>query len=242
MENIIKEYKEYVDKFYKSDSRINYKWNHSLRVMEKMQLLSKDLNQDEKDYFLSSIIGLFHDFGRFHQLDKYDTYEDNIFDHGDYGADELIKNYKLKDFVREDVEEDIIYDAVKNHNKYSIDPILNERNMLFSKMIQDADKVDILESVAKGLIEFKDDDSKISDEVKEYFDNYKLLLSNLRKTNNDRMIGFLCFIYDLHFTWSYKYLFEHKVFNKIYNNLNNKEIFKYYFEEIDKFLKKKIGE
>ncbi len=220
MEKIIKEYKEYVDKFNQSDSRINYKWNHSLRVMEKMQMLSRNLKQNEKDYFLSSIIGLFHDFGRFYQLDKFDTYQDNVFDHGDYGANELIKN----------------------HNKYSIDSTIDERNMLFSKMIQDADKVDILESLSNKLIEFNDDDSKISDSVKDYFDSHKLLLSNLKETNNDRMISFLCFIYDLHFTWSYNYLYEHKIFDKIYNNLNNKEIFKYYFENTNKYLKEKIGE
>ena len=220
MEKIIKEYKEYVDKFNQSDSRINYKWNHSLRVMEKMQMLSRNLKQNEKDYFLSSIIGLFHDFGRFYQLDKFDTYQDNVFDHGDYGANELIKN----------------------HNKYSIDSTIDERNMLFSKMIQDADKVDILESLSNKLIEFNDDDSKISDSFKDYFDSHKLLLSNLKETNNDRMISFLCFIYDLHFTWSYNYLYEHKIFDKIYNNLNNKEIFKYYFENTNKYLKEKIGE
>ena len=242
MEKIIKEYKEYVDKFNQSDSRINYKWNHSLRVMEKMQMLSKNLKQNEKDYFLSSIIGLFHDFGRFYQLDKFDTYQDNVFDHGDYGANELIKNHKLKDFVKEDVEEQVIYDAIKNHNKYSIDSTIDERNMLFSKMIQDADKVDILESLSNKLIEFNDDDSKISDSVKDYFDSHKLLLSNLKETNNDRMISFLCFIYDLHFTWSYNYLYEHKIFDKIYNNLNNKEIFKYYFEKTNKYLQEKIGE
>ncbi len=242
MEQIIKEYKEYVDKFNQSDSRINYKWNHSLRVMEKMQKLSKNLKQDEKDYFLSSIIGLFHDFGRFYQLDNYDTYEDNVFDHGDYGANELIKNHKLKDFVNEDVEEQVIYDAIKNHNKYSIDQNLNKRNMLFSKMIMDTDKIDILENVANGLIELDDDDSKISDEVKDYFDNHKLLLLSLKETNNDRIIGFLCFVYDLHFTWSYEYLYKHKIFEKIYDKLKNKEIFKYYFEEVDKYLKEKIGE
>ena len=134
------------------------------------------------------------------------------------------------------------YAGIKLHNKYSIDSTIDERNMLFSKMIQDADKVDILESLSNKLIEFNDDDSKISDSVKDYFDSHKLLLSNLKETNNDRMISFLCFIYDLHFTWSYNYLYEHKIFDKIYNNLNNKEIFKYYFEKTNKYLQEKIGE
>lgn len=242
MEKIIEKYKEYVKEFDQSDSRINYKWNHSLRVMDKMQMLSEYLKQNEKDYFLSSIIGLFHDFGRFYQVEKYNTYQDKLFDHGDYGASELIERQKIKDFIEEEVEEQVIYDAIKNHNKFSIDPTLAERNMLFSKMIQDADKVDILESISNGLVSFNEDNIEISKEVKDNFDNHKLLKFDLLKTTNDKWILFLCFIYDFHFAWSYKYLYENKIFEKIYNNLNNKEIFKYYFEEVDKYLKEKIGE
>lgn len=242
MEEIIKKYYEYVKQFNNSDSRINYKWAHSLRVMDKMQMLSANLKQDKKDYFLASLIGLFHDFGRFYQVDKYDTFQDTVFDHGEYGAYELIKNHKIKDFIIDEVEESVIYDAIKNHNKYSIDSNLEGRNLLFSKMIQDTDKIDILESLANGLIDFTDDRSEITDSVKSYFDSQKLLLSSLRKTNNDRMIGFLCFMFDFHFAWSYKYLYEHKIFDKIYNNLNNKEIFNDYFEKTNKILQKKIGE
>ena len=190
MEEIIEKYKEYIDKFKESDFRISHKWYHSLRVMEIMQLLSKYLKQDTKDYFLASIIGLFHDYGRFYQLDNYHTYQDTVFDHGNYGAHELIENHKIKNFIDEELEEQVIYDAIKNHNKYSIQLNLAERNLLFSKMIRDADKLDILESITIEFIKLNDDDSEINDEVRKCFDNHKLLLSNLKITSNDRIIGF----------------------------------------------------
>ena len=83
---MIEKYKQYVEQFNQSDSRIVYKWEHSLRVMEKMQALSKVLKQNQQDYELATIIGLFHDYGRFYQVENFNTYQDQVFDHGDYGA------------------------------------------------------------------------------------------------------------------------------------------------------------
>ena len=242
MEEIIAKYREYVDQFEEDDFRINHKWYHSLRVMERMQMLSKYLKQNSNDYFLASIIGLFHDYGRFYQLNKYNTYEDKLFDHGDYGAYQLIKKQQIKNFVDLDLEEQVIYDAIINHNKYSIQPNLDKRNLLFTKMIRDADKLDILESVVIEFIKFNDDDSEITDAVKKCFDNHQLLSSNLKVTNNDNIISFLCFVFDLEFSFSYNYLYEHKIFANIYEKLKNKDKFKHYFEEIDKYLQTKIGE
>ena len=49
---------------------------------------------------------------------------------------------KLKLIDKEDYQ--VVYTAIKNHNKFVIESNLTERELLFSKLIRDADKLDIL--------------------------------------------------------------------------------------------------
>ena len=235
---MIEKYRKYVEQFNQADSRIVYKWEHSLRVMEKMQALSLYLHQSKEEYKLATIIGLFHDYGRFYQVENFNTYQDKIFDHGDYGAEQLILKRQIKNFVTQEVEEQVIYDAIKNHNKYAIDSNLQNKSLLFSKMIRDADKVDILESLSKGAIELDEDESTITPEVKETFFNHQQLLSSLRRTKSDRMIGFLCLIYDLNYDWSYEYLKKYRIIDHIYDQIKDKKLFEPYFKEIKHFIEK----
>ncbi|HIT12490.1 MAG TPA: HD domain-containing protein [Candidatus Pelethosoma merdigallinarum] len=235
---MIEKYRKYVEQFNQSDPRIVYKWEHSLRVMEKMQKLSLYLHQSKEEYELATIIGLFHDYGRFYQVENFNTYQDKIFDHGDYGAEQLILKRQIKNFVTQEVEEQVIYDAIKNHNKYAIDSNLQNKSLLFSKMIRDADKVDILESLSKGAIELDEDESTITPEVKETFFNHQQLLSSLRRTKSDRMIGFLCLIYDLNYDWSYEYLKKYRIIDHIYDQIKDKKLFEPYFKEIKHFIEK----
>lgn len=239
---MIEKYRKYVEQFNQSDPRIVYKWEHSLRVMEKMQALSLYLHQGKAEYELSTIIGLFHDYGRFYQVENFNTYQDKIFDHGDYGAEQLIHQHELKNFVSQDVDEQVIYDVIKNHNKYEIDPNVHDKSLLFSKMIRDADKLDILESLSKGDIEWDEDGSAIMPEVKEMFFNHQQLLSSLRRTKSDRMIGFLCLIYDLNYDWSYDYLKNHFIIDHIYDQIQDKKLFEPYFKEIQNFINKEKEE
>ena len=235
---MIEKYRKYVEQFNQSDPRIVYKWGHSLRVMEKMQDFSLYLHQSKEEYELATIIGLFHDYGRFYQVENFNTYQDKIFDHGDYGAEQLILKRQIKNFVTQEGEEQVIYDAIKNHNKYAIDSNLQNKSLLFSKMIRDADKVDILESLSKGAIELDEDESTITPEVKETFFNHQQLLSAIKRTKNDRILGFLCLIYDLNYDWSYEYLIKYHIVDHIYDQIKDKQLFEPYFKEIKHFIEK----
>ena len=58
---------EYVFKYDMNDPDINYKYHHSYRVMDAMEILAIKLNLPEKDIHLAKVIGLLHDIGRFEQ-------------------------------------------------------------------------------------------------------------------------------------------------------------------------------
>ena len=48
-------------------------------------------------------------------------------------------------------------------------------------------------------------------------------------------------IYDLNYKESYKYIYDNNLIEKIYNNVDDKEKFKEYFDYINEFIKEKVG-
>lgn len=239
MKEIIEAYHKYVQTFHQEDDRIPYKFEHSLRVMDKMTQLSTGLNQTPEEQWLSSMIGLFHDYGRFYQVENFKTYQDIIFDHGNYGAEELITKHHIHDFIKEPIDERVIYDAIKNHNKYQIEEGLSQKSILFSKMIRDADKLDILEGIAKGYIKIHDNQKEITPEVKNEFYQCQSIHSKNIQNENDRIIAFLGYLYDFNFSWSLDYLKEYQVLEQIEERLQNQMIFQPYFTYISNYIDKK---
>jgi len=54
----------------------------------------------------------------------------------------LFEDGLIRNFIVDDKYDDIIRVAVFNHNKLEIEAGLNEKSMLFAKIIRDADKLD----------------------------------------------------------------------------------------------------
>lgn len=84
----MKLFDDYVKKYDFTNEKIELKYHHSYRVQALSEMIAKDLKMNERDMYLASIIGLFHDIARFKQITEYNTFLDSIsFDHGDVGAD-----------------------------------------------------------------------------------------------------------------------------------------------------------
>ena len=124
---IKKAFENYTKKYDMEDDDISYKYYHSYRVMNHAKYLANKLNLSKEDKHLASIIGLYHDIGRFEQDKLFDSYVDTKeFDHGDYGEEVLLKQGIIKDIPVEEKYYNLIGKAVRNHNKYSIEDNLNE--------------------------------------------------------------------------------------------------------------------
>ena len=144
----------------KEDSSLSYKYYHSLRVKDNMELLAKLQNLPYKDIELAGCIGLLHDIGKLDNPKKDE-------DHGDYGVS-IIKEKEL--LLKHNIDEsdyEVVYKSIKNHNKISINKNLSNRELLFTKMLRDADKLDIIYSLGNEKIKptLIQDDSEISKEV-----------------------------------------------------------------------------
>lgn len=240
MDDVFSVFDDYVLKYDLNEERIAYKYGHSYRVEHQAEMICHDLNLSEDDMYLAGVIGLLHDIARFKQWTLYKSFDDNdSFDHGDMAVtilDEELKNYNVR------VEDyDIIKIAIKNHNKYEIEDNLKERELLHSEIIRDADKLDIFYAISTGkLIHIDDCCDDISENIKKNFYNHMQINSSDINNTNDKIVGTLSMIYDLNFEYSKERILREKYLDKIYHNLNNKEIFKPYFSEIKKYLKGEI--
>ena len=132
--------------------KVSVKFIHTFRTRLVSDEIARSLSLNDRDMYLSSIIALFHDYARFEQAKRFDSFNDlTTIDHGDLAVEMLFDKGEIKNFVDDltDEELEIARLAIKNHNKYAIEEGLSERQMLFCKLIRDADKVDIYRIIAK---------------------------------------------------------------------------------------------
>jgi putative nucleotidyltransferase with HDIG domain len=132
------------------------KFDHCLRVAAEIQSLARDLGFNDEDDRTAYVLGLLHDIGRFHQLEKFGTFVDGqSIDHGACGADVLAEAEILDDLA--DSEREAILDGIRFHNRREIPGNLPPLIDRYARLVRDADKLDgfwIIEDAARsGLSE-----------------------------------------------------------------------------------------
>ena len=198
---------KYTSNYDMNNKGINYKYYHSYRVMEQMQSLAKSISLSKRDIELSKCIGLLHDIVRFLQYTKYGNFNDDILYHGEYAIEVLKETNALNYFNISKEDYEVVYKAIKNHNKYAIESNLKERELLFSKMIRDMDKVDIFKQHAVHYPGVFNADEVTEDVLKQFKDEQPID-KNYRKTKTDGTLLVLSFVFDINFNESYDILVE----------------------------------
>ena len=215
------EFNNYVKNYDLNNENINLKFHHSHRVKQIAEEIAKSLNLSEEEIKLAKLIGLLHDIARFEQYTRYHTFSDlKSIDHGDYGIEILKQNNYIRNFIDIDEYDNIIFKAIKNHNKFKIEESLSEKELLFSKIIRDADKLDIFYEGAEIFWtkseEIKEiNNSKITDKVLNDFYNYFLIDRKEIETKADGIISFIGFLFDINFKYDFEVLKKEDYINKI---------------------------
>lgn len=163
LELLRKWFLDYTAQFFSSDPFIqknfDLKTEHTKRVCQNILLLAKAQGIGEEKCRLAETIALFHDLGRFEQFLKYKTFYDSESEnHALLSLKILEKAEILASFPL--AEKNIILKAIEYHNLIEI-PILeydesleDSRELLFySRLIRDADKLDILKLVSQDCKE-----------------------------------------------------------------------------------------
>lgn len=236
IEKAKKFYKEYISNYNPEDPKIALKIAHIYRTAEKAKKIAVNLGLSEEDIKLAELIGLLHDIGRFEQIKQYHTFADSkSINHGEYGVKVLFEDGVIKEFIENRQYDDIIYKAIINHNKNKIEDGLNERELLHSKIIRDADKWDILyiqtfESVETIL----DYDSnyfygEITPVIYEQCMNQQHIDYSKRKCVEDRLISPIAFVFDIYFDYTLEQIKKDNYLRKMidrfeYNNKLKEQI------------------
>lgn len=247
-QEISKVFDNYVNRYDSTDEDIEYKYYHSYRVMNYSKFLAEKLNLSKEDRNLATIIGLFHDIGRFEQDKKYDSFDDTEeFDHGDYGERILLKQGLIEQLPVAYEHYPLVGKAIRYHNKYSIGEGLNEQELLHAKIIRDADKLDIIDYMPRKKVRLKvfeqtDDSFSIRDSIKEeFFKEQQIHLKDkTNKTEQEKVITMLALVFDLSFKYTAEYIIDNGILETFYNNLPNKEKYKEYFDLAKKHVREMI--
>lgn len=225
-------FNKYVNNYDNNNPKVTLKIKHTYRVMKMAKQIAISLKLNEIDVKLASLIGLLHDIGRFEQLRGYGSFYDaKTIDHGDLGVMILFEHNLINEFDLNNEEQQIVYQAIKNHNKYQISDNLSKRELLHCKIIRDSDKLDIFytglnESFAVFMDSNRDEleHDIISEHIFEQFMANQLIVSTTRKTAMDRWVSFLAIIYDLNFAYSYQVIERNDYINQIVNRLEYQNI------------------
>jgi len=206
---------DYVANFYGDDETVNanikLKEDHSRRTCKEILYLVSELGLDENQKLISRTIALLHDVGRFEQFAKYRIYHDaKSEDHCLLGL-EVLEKSRVLDGI--DLQEKLlIRKAIEYHGRKELPPGLDDRCLLFSKLIRDADKLDAFRVIVKYYEQYLNNpqDFKLGVELPdEPWYSTKVVNELLRgrcvdngqlKTLNDLKLSLLGWVYDVNFT------------------------------------------
>ena len=123
----------------------------------------------------------------------------------------LFEDKKIRDFIEDDSEDNLIKDAIDCHNAYRIPEDFSERTKEFSNILRDADKIDIFK--VHVLVPLEDIYNTSKEEIytssitKEVLDNFMekdTVLRTLKKTPVDNVVGNISLIFGLIYKESIK--------------------------------------
>ena len=229
---------DYMKSFYSDDAEvqqgISIKEKHTGYVTANCIELAKFLNFSKHDTQLAEMIGLFHDVGRFRQYSIYKTFNDaDSEDHADLGVKVIEELAVFKKLSNEDYE--IVKFAIQQHNKKIVAATDDDKKILFTKIIRDADKLDIYRVLEPFLAKDQAEqmphfiknegvfNANVSPDFVENFVTGKQADYRKIRTNGDRKIVRLMWIYDINFAWTMKKIVERGYIEKIIENLPQDE-------------------
>ena len=247
MKEILKEAHQWMDEYMKSfycDDKdimfgIRMKEKHTGYVTAHARELALHLGLDEHEAGLAELMGLLHDVGRFRQWQLYKTFVDaRSEDHADLGV-KVIRELPFFDRLAETDREVLLF-AIGNHNKKEIQQTNSRRQLLFARIIRDADKLDIFRVLAPYLTvdeEAGQQSATIQRFMKgpngeatgekgvfapgflERFVNGQQVDYTMIRTNEDRKLVRLMWVYDVNFAWTLRRIRDKGYIDAIIANL-----------------------
>jgi hypothetical protein len=194
---------DYMKSFYNEDKEIQkgilIKEEHTGYVTRISRELAEHLDMNAHDCMLAEMMGLFHDVGRFRQFTLYKTFNDSLSANHALLGIKVLKEQSFIDGLNEE-DRDLLMFAIGNHNAKNIENTTNKRELLFARLLRDADKLDIYR-VLSPYLEPSDGTGCSPDFVHKFVRGEQCDYSQIR-TFDDRKLVRLMWIYDINFAWT----------------------------------------
>ena len=206
---------DYIGNFYGSDDYINanleLKEVHTTHVVNEAKYIASGIGLNEKDSLLAETIALFHDLGRFEQFTKYKTYSDHKSENHSNIAIRVLEEEKILNILPKN-EQKLIITAIRHHNAKDLPNDLDSNQLLHTRLVRDADKLDIYRVLLDKYLNFYDDkenfnlelefpdDPWYSDNIIEAILKEKQAHYHHLNTLSDMKLLILAMIYDVNFT------------------------------------------
>jgi hypothetical protein len=231
-------FEQYVAGFYGDDAYVNanlkLKEDHTRRTCDEMLYLADHLSLSDNQKCIAETIALFHDIGRFEQFKRYRTYNDpRSTNHCILGLDVLKETNVLNEIDKH--ERDLIEKAIQFHGQKQLPADLDGQCLLFSKLIRDADKLDVYYVVTQYYKQYKDnprnfalelelpDQPRYSPAVVDAILQGRLIDYNSLKTLNDMKLLQLGWVYDINFTAALRRIKQRQFLEKLLDFLPKNE-------------------
>lgn len=219
---------EFIKPYDVTDDKIRLKVVHTMAVRHSCEQIARGLKLSQEDVQLAILIGLLHDVGRFEQLRIYHSFVDSeTVDHAKLGVKMLFEDGLIRRFIRDESYDQIIYDAIDNHNCYEIRDGLDERTLMHAKIIRDADKLDNyrvkLEDKVETMLNTGADvvgAAEISDKVYAAAKAKLSVFSPDRKTPADIWMSYIAVTFDIYFDYTLKIILENGWVDQIVDRIN----------------------
>jgi len=235
LSDISKWFDEFTENYYGHDETVNknlgIKQDHTSRVCIEILSIGIQLGLSGEELRLAELIALLHDVGRFEQFARYRTFSDSKSEnHALLGLKIIIENRILENLDTEVKE--IVFKSIEYHNHASLPADESEHILFYSRLLRDADKLDIYKVVTDyylgsdkngSLIMDLPDKPGISEKVFEDIKSRNIVNIDHINNINDFKLLQAAWVFDINFRATMDRIRERKYLEKIRSVLPDTE-------------------
>jgi putative nucleotidyltransferase with HDIG domain len=214
IKSAVNDFEAYVNSFTgltpEQQNNFTIKKDHSLRVTDNTMLLSAKLGLNDFEEKAVVLAAVFHDIGRFRQIAEFNTLNDaSSADHAQIAVEVLKENNMLGKW--NDGLQEVVYRIILVHNKFELPSNLPEQEMMLSRVLRDADKLDIYKVLS--------DYYSSKNSPPNHMLTWEMVSKKEVKNEADVKILQMSWVYDINYKYTVGQIFRNRYLEKIYDSL-----------------------
>lgn len=246
----------YVAGFKKADEKLRQnivlKEEHTKRVCREILRIGKQLNLNDDELRLAEITALLHDVGRFEQYARYYTFRDQKSENHAILGISILKRLGVLDTMNE-ATRILILRVIGFHNRATLPHGESETCLFFTKLLRDADKLDIWKVVTdyyhrenggrNGALELDlPDTPEISEQVYQDLVNQRIVdVMHIRNLNDFKLLQ-IGWVFDINFSSTLRSVKSRRYLDLIRDVLPNTEEIRTVYNVVQAYLDHRLSE